>query len=257
MEKIMEKKMEALAKADIRKASEKAENFQKFTRKKGEVVCDNEKGIAAEGVFDFECKNMNLVSILSGPELGSGIFGPRILSEPTNTWINDIWGWVDPLTKREFAIVGLWDGTSFVDVTNPRNPKVLGFLEGTFVSSQSRRGIFRDIKVVDNTAYIGSEMRGHGVQVFDLTSLRTLRRGTPVNVTRLVPDNTLYEVGQTHNIVAAPEAGKVIAVGMDFREDPSAHACFNGSLAIWDVSSNPLQPVFETCFFDEDILYGE
>ncbi len=41
---------------------------------------------------------------------------------------NDIWGWADPMTGREYALMGMTDGTAFVDVTDPDNPAVLGKL---------------------------------------------------------------------------------------------------------------------------------
>ena len=56
---------------------------------------------------------------------------------------NDIWGWTDPETKREYAIIGCGDGTSFVDVTQPTEPQVLGFLSTHTYTSQ-----WRDIKVI-------------------------------------------------------------------------------------------------------------
>ena len=35
---------------------------------------------------------------------------------------NDIWGWVDPINGGEYALVGLNDGFSCVNVSNPANP---------------------------------------------------------------------------------------------------------------------------------------
>ena len=32
--------------------------------------------------------------------------------------LNDIWGWKDQQTEKLYAIVGLTDGISFVDITN-------------------------------------------------------------------------------------------------------------------------------------------
>src|SRR5690606_18596111 len=37
-----------------------------------------------------------------------------------------VWGWTDPLTGREYAIVGNETGTGFVDVTEPTAPVYLG-----------------------------------------------------------------------------------------------------------------------------------
>ena len=35
---------------------------------------------------------------------------------------NDIWGWFDPATGEEYALVGLNDGFACVNVTVPTNP---------------------------------------------------------------------------------------------------------------------------------------
>ena len=56
---------------------------------------------------------------------------------------NDIWGWTDPETGKEYAIVACEDGTSFVDVTDPMKPEVLGFLPTHTYSSS-----WRDVKVL-------------------------------------------------------------------------------------------------------------
>ena len=47
-----------------------------------------------------------------------------------------------PPHSREYALVGCIDGTSFVDVTEPMSPQVLGFLRTHTFSS-----LWRDIKV--------------------------------------------------------------------------------------------------------------
>ena len=43
---------------------------------------------------------------------------------------------------REYALVGCVDGTSFVDVTDPQQPEVIGFLP-----THSGSSLWRDIKV--------------------------------------------------------------------------------------------------------------
>ncbi len=42
--------------------------------------------------------------------------------------LNDIWGWTDPQTGKEYALVGMSNGTSFVDISNPENPIFIGIL---------------------------------------------------------------------------------------------------------------------------------
>ena len=41
---------------------------------------------------------------------------------------NDSWGWTDTLTGKEYAIMGVNDGTAFVDISTPDQPIYLGKL---------------------------------------------------------------------------------------------------------------------------------
>ena len=41
---------------------------------------------------------------------------------------NDTWGWFDAETSREYALMGLQNGTAFVDITDPEAPVFLGRL---------------------------------------------------------------------------------------------------------------------------------
>ena len=61
---------------------------------------------------------------------------------------NDIWGFVDLNDNREYAIIGLWNGTAIVDVTDPENPFEVSTIGGPAAK-------WRDIKVaqlLDSTA---------------------------------------------------------------------------------------------------------
>src|SRR5690349_11628198 len=78
----------------------------------GEVKCEGGK---AKG---FDCQNVDLLSFLPMDAIGG--------SESSG-----IWGWIDSTTGREFAIVGRATGTSFIEVTDPVNPKYLGDLPVT------------------------------------------------------------------------------------------------------------------------------
>lgn len=81
---------------------------------------------------EYECNNVDLLAFVSLADLGS------------RGDANDIWGWTDPDTGQEYALVGCEDGTSFVDVTVPKSPEVRGFLP-THTSSS----LWRDLKVKD------------------------------------------------------------------------------------------------------------
>jgi choice-of-anchor B domain-containing protein len=51
---------------------------------------------------------------------------------------NDLWGWADPDTGHEYALVGMNNGTAFVDVTEPEAPVYLGRLPTRTFSSTWR-----------------------------------------------------------------------------------------------------------------------
>lgn len=74
-------------------------------------------------------------------------------------------GWTDD-EGNEYVIAGCSDGTSFIDVSSPSNPIVIGFLP-----TNTEPSIWRDIKVFKGYAYIGSEALNHGIQIFDLSQL--------------------------------------------------------------------------------------
>jgi choice-of-anchor B domain-containing protein len=78
---------------------------------------------------------------------------------------NDIWGWESD-SNQEIVIVGCSIGTAFVDITNPIYPHYIGFVPTT-----DRFNYWRDIKVYQDYAYIGSESSRHGIQVVSLATV--------------------------------------------------------------------------------------
>ena len=141
----------------------------------------------------YPCDEIDLNSRLTLTELGATGDG------------NDIWGWWDTLTGKEYAIVGLFNGTAFVDISDPSNPIRLGNLPTHTVNS-----IWRDIKVYKNHAYIVSEAAGHGLQVFDLTRLRTVTN-PPIIFTE---DGWVgFAGGNAHNVIINEETGFAYTVG--------------------------------------------
>ena len=79
-----------------------------------------------------------------------------------NSDASDIWGYVDG-NGNEYAIVGLNDGTSIVDVTDPANPFEVFFEPGM-------NSIWRDIKTWGNYAYVTTE-EPQGLLIIDLSTL--------------------------------------------------------------------------------------
>jgi choice-of-anchor B domain-containing protein len=178
-------------------------------------------------VSEFECRGTALSSFLPIEAIG----GRR------GTTLNDNWGWTDPVTKREIALIGRSDGTSFVDVTDAANPRYLGNLPKT---TGQPSAAWRDMKVYRDHVYIVADNAGeHGMQVFDLTRLRNLR--APQVFT---PDLTYDRINSAHNIVSNIESGFMYVVGAS----GGGETCGGGYHMI-DVRE-PKKPKFAGCFGD-------
>ncbi|MDE2996439.1 MAG: choice-of-anchor B family protein [Bacteroidota bacterium] len=183
----------------------------------------------AEGtVGDFPCEGVDVMSFVSMGDLGADR-GIRT---------NDIWGWEDPETGREYAIVGMSNATSFVDVTDPFHPQVIGTLRMTETANMA---VWRDMKVYRNHAYIVSDGAGqHGMQIFDLTRLRSVENA-PVEFEA----DGLYEgIFSAHNIVINEETGFGYSVG----SSAGGTTC-GGGLHMIDLR-DPKNPTFAGCFSD-------
>ena len=164
---------------------------------------------------DFSCSGVTLRARVPHADMG-GALG------------NDIWGWADPANGNEYAIVGLTNGTAFVDVTNPEAPVYLGRLATATVASN-----WRDIKVYQDHAYIVADGAGpHGMQVFDLTRLRGV--AAPQNFTA---DVTYNDFTNAHNLAINEDTGFAYAVG--------TNTC-NEGLHIIDIRT-PNNPMFANC----------
>ena len=79
-----------------------------------------------------------------------------------NSDLNDIWGYTDE-AGNEYAIVGLNNGTSVVDISDPANPVEISFFSGM-------NSVWRDIKVWGDFAYVTTEAN-QGLEIIDLTPL--------------------------------------------------------------------------------------
>lgn len=161
----------------------------------------------------YPCNGIDLLAVMTPAQLGS------------STSVADLWGWTDPVTGHEYAVVGCRTGTSFVDVTVPTVPVRIGFLP-THVGTGS---LWRDVEVSGNWCYVGSEISGHGLQVFDLTRLRNVVT-PPVTFTE---DAWYGGFGNSHTVHADKQAPYVYAVGTNTA---------SGGLHVVNVA-NPLAPV--------------
>jgi choice-of-anchor B domain-containing protein len=164
----------------------------------------------------FPCRNVDLASFLPLADIGGGT-------------ANDIWGWTDPLTGKEYAIMGRSNGTSFVDISDPQHPVYLGNLPPHGADS-----IWRGIKVYANHAFIISEAVGHGMQVFDLRQLRNVA-APPTTFTETAHYGNF---GRAHTLAINETTGFAYACG-------SRDTCSAG-LHMINVQ-NPAAPTFAGC----------
>ena len=189
-----------------------------------------------DGVADgYPCSNVDLLARLSLDDLQADIVN--------GVSANDIWGWTDPDTGKEYALIGMFNGTSFIDVSDPVNPIVIGRLPGHFEASgnpenRSSSAIWRDVKTNGNYAYTVSEDGEHGIQIFDL---RQLRHVTNPPVT--FEETAHYDgINDAHNIVINEETGFAYAVGAT-----GGTSCNSGGLYMMDIS-NPIRPRHVGCY---------
>ena len=177
------------------------------------IPCEN--GMAG----GFPCKGYDLLGRLEHSHFS-------IEATPLSIEGNDIWGWTDAVTGKEYALIGLTDGTAFVDISDTENLVFLGKLPTATTSST-----WRDIKVYGNHVFIVAEADDHGMQVFDLTRLRNISN-PPQTFTS---DARYTGIGNAHNIVINEEKGFAYPVGTS-RED-----AFQGGVHFIDIQ-NPVTP---------------
>jgi choice-of-anchor B domain-containing protein len=179
----------------------------------GDVHCED--GFAVL----FPCRNVDLLAWLP---LGTFNQGRG----------NDLWGWTDPVTGREIAILGLSVATVFVDISEPRDPVYLGRLPG-----HTNPSSWRDIKVYADHAFVVSEAGAHGMQVFDLTRLRDV-----TNPPVIFAETAHYAAfGDAHNLAIDEETGFAYVVG--------SNTCAGG-LHMINVR-DPANPSGVGCFSDD------
>lgn len=186
----------------------------------GEIEC-NEDGFVVTTFRRYPCQNVGLASFVP-------------LNELFTTMANDVWGWTSPTTGVEYALVGLKDGTGFVNLKDPENPVILGKLPSRFFMPSS----WRDIKVYKDHMFVVAESLRHGMQIFDLTRLDSQTQG----FTFFTQDAhfTLTRsglLGHAHNLFINEDSGFAYIVG--------SNLCLGGPLIV-DIS-NPACPKFEAC----------
>ena len=185
------------------------------------------QGLAAG---QFPCSGVDMLGFVPGAEMGF-------------SFVNDMWGWTDPDTGRDYALVSGTEGMSVVDVTDPKRPVIMGLLPSD--SDDPRFPFWRDIKVYGNHAYVGSEHEDHGVQVFDLTDVRGAEPGTTF-AAATVYRGAAGDITQSHNLAINEETASLYVVGSD--------DCNRGGLHMVDIS-DPENPTFAGCYSEQGYIH--
>ena len=168
----------------------------------------------------------------TGVDLVAGVYASDLRPEKPVAGINDIWGWTDPETGVEYALVGREDGISIVDLSTPVEPRPIAFLASHTGSSN-----WRDMKVhADHMYVVADDIPDHGMQVLDLTRLRGLEE-----FTELEADARYGRLSAVHNLAINEETGFAYALGSNAGGDTCG-----GGMHMIDLSA-PLSPAFAGC----------
>lgn len=183
----------------------------------GPVLCEN-------GFADvYPCNRIDLLSFVPLADLGDNRTA-------------GIWGWADPQTRREYALIAMSQRAVFVDVTDAGRPRVVGYLPGHTNQSTNNR----EISVYRDHALVVADGAGnHGIQIFDLTQLRGAS-GEPVRFS----ETAWYgDVGPVHTIFVNTDTGFAYANGsslcnaglhfVDVRDprNPRSAGCFSNEIS--------------------------
>ncbi|MCI2229405.1 choice-of-anchor B family protein [Polaribacter sp. MSW13] len=151
--------------------------------------CEN--GFAGE----YPCNDYDLLTHISLEDMSG-----------ENTTGSDCWGWVNPLTDNEYALMCTNKGVTFVDITDPANAVILGTLKTRTVDNP-----IREIKVHNSIAYIVSEADDHQMQLFNLRRLEGV-----INPPEEFTADKIYNSFKTaHNITINEDSGYAYVVGSD------------------------------------------
>ncbi len=185
---------------------------------------------------DFPCLGISLESRVGIDAMG-GLVGESAstggseggeVARKDRTGGNDIWGWSDAQTGKEYALMGMSNGTAFVDVSDPQDPIFLGRLP-----TETRDSAWRDIKVYRDHAYVVADNAGaHGMQIFDLRRLREVSGSQEFS-----PDVLYDGFGNAHNLAINEATGFAYAVMTD--------TC-GGGLHMMNIQT-PNNPMFAGC----------
>jgi choice-of-anchor B domain-containing protein len=111
----------------------------------------------------FPCRNVDFLAQIPLEDFSTRPFAAA-----------NVWGFIDQNDGREYAIVGLGNGTAVVDLSDPENPREVVTIPG-LESSWREVKVYQHFDAGSNRyrafAYVTTEAFGAGLQVIDLSGL--------------------------------------------------------------------------------------
>ncbi|MCW5940526.1 MAG: choice-of-anchor B family protein [Fimbriimonadaceae bacterium] len=138
------------------------------------------------------------------------------LSQFSSSSGNTCWGYISP-SGREYAIMGLNNKVTFVEITNPSQPRIVASISHT-------SNLWADIKTYRYACYVSTE-ENTGIQVIDLRNIDN----NQVTLTR-----TISAPSRSHTIHVDEVSGFLYTCGSLGR---------TGQTACFDLKNDPLNPV--------------
>lgn len=175
----------------------------------------------------FPCRNVDLLA-----QIPLNQFSTQPVSAA------NVWGHVDLNDSREYAIIGLSNGTAVVDVTDPENPREVVTIPGNSSS-------WREVKVYQHFdggnnrhrayAYVTTEAFGSGLQVIDLSGLpATATLATTLSDTGTQHTDYISNIDYATNVVLPGAEAFLYVAGSDLAD---------GAWRAYSLA-NPAQPQF-------------
>ncbi|HSM09117.1 MAG TPA: choice-of-anchor B family protein, partial [Gemmatimonadota bacterium] len=192
-----------------------------------ETIVDGEVRCTDGEAAGFPCQDVDLLSFLTIEALGGG----------PGEGVSDIWGWTDPETGVEYALVGRTGGLVIVDISGSQSPVVVATVPANSSGAS-------DIKTYENHAFFTGDGAGqHGLVVVDLTRLRDV---APADMPVTFEPDAVYDgVASAHNLAIDTESGFAYVV----RPGGGGETCGAG-LHMVDIRT-PTEPTFAGCYTDD------
>lgn len=205
-------------------------------------------GLAAD---EFACRGIDMLAFWPSVEFG----GVRSVDPAGLAGNSDVWGWTDPATGTEIAMMGHTHGTAFWRVNGGVDAEYLGSVVNTTIG----QAVWHDIKVINDHALIVSESGPfHGVKVVDLAPMVDAP-AAPFPGFPLLADATFDGSSSQHNIVANDDTDYAYVVGGALKLSTpiggiGISAECDGGLFMIDMA-DPINPVDAGCYEGDEYIH--